>query len=216
MAAHERDDDLLRHDSVPTHRVPEELGRDLVEGVAEPPFAGTPETVSAPLPQDDPAAYDPHFEGDAQHRSPVAPPTTGQPRPQGAYPAPQAGYAPETYREPANPRGAYVREPVPHRTQAAINRMDEDDFESSIDYSHESGYTTRRGSAFSGSGYRRSRADEQRFKKDLKYGQYLEVPKGRRDLFASQRQQRTRIVAIVLALVAVLLVVALVLWLVLR
>lgn len=213
MAAHERDDDLLRQDSVPTHRVPEDLGRDLVEGLAEPPFRGTPETVSAPLPQDDPGAFDPNFEGDAQHRSPAAPPTTGQPRPQGS--AADAGYSPE-YREPANPRGAYVREPVPHRTQAAINRMDEDDFESSIDYSHESGYTTRRGSAFSGSGYRRSRADEQRFKKDLKYGQYLEVPKGRRDLFASQRQQRARTAAIVAVLVALVLIVALILWLVLR
>lgn len=68
MAAHERDDDLLQHDSVPTHRVPEDLGRDLVEGLAEPPFAGAPETVSAPLPQNDPAAYDPSFEGDAHHR----------------------------------------------------------------------------------------------------------------------------------------------------
>ncbi len=136
MAAHERDDDLLQHDSVPTHRVPEDLGRDLVEGLAEPPFAGAPETVSAPLPQNDPAAYDPSFEGDAHHRSPAAPPTTGQPRPQNA--APHSGYS-SSYREPSNPRGAYVREPVPHRTQAAINRMDEDDFESSIDYSHESG-----------------------------------------------------------------------------
>ena len=213
MAAHERDDDLLQHDSVPTHRVPEDLGRDLVEGLAEPPFAGAPETVSAPLPQNDPAAYDPSFEGDAHHRSPAAPPTTGHPRPQTA--APHSGYS-SSYREPSNPRGAYVREPVPHRTQAAINRMDEDDFESSIDYSHESGYTTRRGSAFSGSGYRRSRADEQRFKKELKYGQYLEVPKGRRDLFASQKQQRARTAAILAVLVAAALLVALILWLVLR
>lgn len=213
MTAHERDDDLLQHDSIPTHRVPEDLGRDLVEGLAEPPFTGTPETVSAPLPQDDPGAFDPHFEGDAHHRSPVAPPTCGQPRPQRA--AAQAAPAP-THCQPASPRGAYVREPVPHHTQAAINRMDEDDFESSIDYSHESGYTTRRGSAFSGGGYRRSRADEQRFKKDLKYGQYLEVPKGRRDLFASQQQQRARTAAIVAVLVAAVLIVALILWLVLR
>ena len=86
--------------------------------------------------------------------------------------------------------------------------MSEDDEASAIDYAHESDYTTRRGSMLSGAGYRRSRSDERRFKEGLKYGQYLEVPKGRRDLFATKKQQRNRRVAIAcIAVVAVAVVV---------
>lgn len=68
----------------------------------------------------------------------------------------------------------------------------------------------------SGAGYRRSRADEKRFKKDLRYGQYLSVPKGRRDLFSSKRQMQQRRVTMALVAVIAVAVVALVVWLIVR
>ncbi|MDO4429312.1 MAG: hypothetical protein Q4B91_07450 [Atopobiaceae bacterium] len=57
-------------------------------------------------------------------------------------------------------------------------------------------------------GHRRSRAEGVQLRRDLHYGQYLEIPKGRRDIFAS-RERKTRIKTAI-ALVAVLAVLAIV------
>ena len=202
MAEHERTERPTTGPAIPN------LGRtQRVTGLDLPDFDDEPPTVSTPTPEGDLSAVDPAFEGDLDHRSPdpeLARPTNTAPR--HAAPAPSVGRS----------REAFVREPVPHVTQPAVDLMDEDDTEGAIDYAHESGFTTRRGPVLSGAGYRRSRADEKRFKKDLRYGQYLSVPKGRRDLFSSKRQTQRRRVTMALAAVIALAVVALVVWLVVR
>lgn len=196
----------------------EELGsdNDRVRGVEPPDFNHEPETVSQPMAQDRPDSYDPAFEGtvdfersegrEAQQERRVIEDLDYQRRREDRVFEERAKQAPRHSSRTAEP---FVREPRPHRTQQPINLMSEDDEAADLDYTHESSYTTRGGLPLSGSGYRRSRNDAARFKKDLKYGQYLEVPKGRRDLFASQRQMRNRRVAlaVVLAVVVVVLII---------
>lgn len=207
----------------------EDLGRNKrITGLDPVDYGDEPETVSAPLPRRDPAAWDPNFEGSLPSNrqradvvtmsgDPAAHARVTEPGAQSALdvslnrereenPAP----APRHIKNPmpAEVRAPLTREPTPHRTQPPVDLMSEDDEASAIDYAHESDYTTRRGSMLSGAGYRRSRSDERRFKEGLKYGQYLEVPKGRRDLFATKKQQRNRRVAIAcIAVVAVAVVV---------
>ena len=101
----------------------------------------------------------------------------------------------------------YVRARPAHRSVEPI-----DDFANQADdidqyVSHDSDYTIR-GNAFEGASYRRSRAQQNRLRRDLHYGQYLEIPKGRRDIFVS-RERRTRVKTFI-ALVAVLAVLAVV------
>lgn len=200
MADHERTERPTTGPAIPN------LGRDQrIEGLGATDYKDQPETVSAPMPQTDPAAFDPSFEGDAGHRSPD---------PAAAKPANAAPARPSVpaHRVPlvGNEREPFVRDPVPHRTQPAVDLLEEEEAESAVDFSHESDFTTRRGSVLSGGGYRRSRADEKRFKKDLRYGQYLSVPKGRRDLFASKRQMQQRRLALVAIAVVVVVVLVLV------
>ena len=199
MADHERTERPTTGPAVPS------LGRtQRVRGLDLPDFDDEPPTVSAPEPAADLTAVDPAFEGDLDHRSPD--PSAARP----ANAAPRHGSAPMRGREP------FVREPVPHVTQPAVDLMEEDDTEGAIDYTHESDFTTRRGPVLSGAGYRRSRADEKRFKKDLKYGQYLSVPKGRRDLFSSKRQMQQRRMTVALVAVVAVAVAALIIWLLVR
>lgn len=111
---------------------------------------------------------------------------------------------PEPAPKPVTP---YVRKRPAHRTVEPIDDLAVDDpLEQAT---HESGYTNR-GSAFSGRAYRRSRAQGQQLRRDLHYGQYLEIPKGRRDIFVS-RERKARVKSIV-ALVAVLAVLAAVIY----
>lgn len=97
------------------------------------------------------------------------------------------------------------------RSVEPIDDLAQDD-EASAPITHDSGYTVR-GGALSGRAYKRSRAQGQQLRRDLHYGQYLEIPKGRRDIFAS-RERKTRIKTAValLVLLAVLAVVVFVVW----
>lgn len=109
------------------------------------------------------------------------------------------------------PRPApYVRQRPAHRSVEPINDFAQEDGESEV-VTHESGYTVR-GGALSGGAYRRSRAGSAQLRRDLQYGQYLEIPKGRRDIFAS-RERNTRIKTAV-ALVVVLVILAVVVFVV--
>lgn len=98
----------------------------------------------------------------------------------------------------------FVRERPAHRSAGSI-----DDFENEAEdlgsITHESSYT-RRGNPLSGRAYRRSRAQGEQLRRNLYYGQYLEIPKGRRDIFASrERMSRLRsaiALIVVLALLA--------------
>lgn len=100
----------------------------------------------------------------------------------------------------------YVRQRPAHRSVEPIDDLAEDE-EASIPMTHDSGYTVR-GSALSGRAYKRSRAEGQQLRRDLHYGQYLEIPKGRRDIFVS-RERKTRVKTFI-ALVAVLALLAVV------
>lgn len=94
----------------------------------------------------------------------------------------------------------YVRKRPAHRSVEPIDDLAEDE-EGVAPVTHDSGYTIR-GGALSGRAYRRSRAEGQQLRRDLHYGQYLEIPKGRRDIFVS-RERKTRVKTFI-ALVAVL------------
>ena len=95
-------------------------------------------------------------------------------------------------------RTPYVRASRPHRSQGSIDDLGQ---EVEPDYVNDSDYSTR-GGIGSGAGYRRSRSDMKQLRRDLHYGQYLEIPKGRRDIFAS-RERKNRVKS-VLALIVVL------------
>ena len=119
----------------------------------------------------------------------------------------------ESQREDAGARrpAPYVRQRPAHRSVEPIDDLAEEGVEPEV-MTHESGYTVR-GGALSGGAYRRSRAGGEQLRRDLHYGQYLEIPKGRRDIFAS-RERKTRIKTAValLVLLAVLAVVVFVVW----
>lgn len=119
----------------------------------------------------------------------------------------------ESQREDAGARrpAPYVRQRPAHRSVEPIDDLAEEGAEPEV-MTHESGYTVR-GGALSGGAYRRSRAGGEQLRRDLHYGQYLEIPKGRRDIFAS-RERKTRIKTAValLVLLAVLAVVVFVVW----
>lgn len=102
----------------------------------------------------------------------------------------------------------YVRQRPAHRSVEPI-----DDLASEADepetVAHDSGYTVP-GGMLTGRAYRRSRTEGSKLRRDLHYGQYLEIPKGRRDIFAT-RERRTRIKTAI-ALVVVLAVLAVVVY----
>jgi hypothetical protein len=158
--------------------------------------ATQPKSVSAALPQDDPLAQDPEFRGvvsdavfEEHTRDQLATNANGLDTFAASFDAKNNREVEslDGYEAPA----MFVRAPRQHVSQAPIDDLDEDEFEASIDYSHESNYTRRNLNPFEGSGYRRSRNDAAKFTKDLKYGRYLEVPKGRRDLFSAKRRHKT-------------------------
>ncbi|MBM6676149.1 hypothetical protein H6A07_05270 [Olsenella uli] len=102
----------------------------------------------------------------------------------------------------------YVRQRPAHRSVEPIDDLAQDPDEDGL-VTHDSDFTVR-GGALSGRAYRRSRAEGEQLRRDLHYGQYLEIPKGRRDIFAS-RERRTRIKTAV-ALFVVLAVLAVVVY----
>ena len=104
----------------------------------------------------------------------------------------------------------FVRERAPHHTQPPVNDLQADDAEQ--DYSYESSYTYSRRGPITSHTYRRSRSNVKRAKQELKYGQYLSVPKGSREIFGTRdRVHRKQMVAAGVAVVAIVVIILLVL-----
>lgn len=121
----------------------------------------------------------------------------------------QTGRPQESGTRPVT-RKPYVRQPRPRKTAEAIDNLEQDDLYATT-YVHDSNISVG-GAPLSSRPYSRSRSDTGRLQRDLHYGQLLEVPKGKRQIFASRersRQVRSRIclVAIIAALILVLVLV---------
>ena len=100
----------------------------------------------------------------------------------------------------------YIRQPKPRKTAEAIDDLGEDE-SYSAGFAHDSNIAVGGSLPLSGQPYRRSRADMGKLQRDLHYSQYLEIPKGRRQIFASrerERQIRSRIAAVVVIVVLLL------------
>lgn len=83
----------------------------------------------------------------------------------------------------------FVRPRAPHKTQAAIDDLGQDSG-GVQGYAHDSNVAV--GSMpFTDGGYRRSRSSMDQLK-GSRYGQYLEIPKGRRSIFSSRGQEKRR------------------------
>lgn len=109
---------------------------------------------------------------------------------------------------PAPAPAPYVRQRPAHRSVEPIDDFENEEGEPEH-IAHDSDFTAR-GGALSGLAYRRSRAEGEQLRRDLHYGQYLEIPKGRRDIFAS-RERKSRIKSAI-ALIVVLAVLAVVVY----
>ncbi|MCI1665745.1 MAG: hypothetical protein LKI25_05160 [Atopobiaceae bacterium] len=110
-------------------------------------------------------------------------------------------------------QATFVRRPQPHRTQPPVNDIEADEAVST-EYTHDSDFTMRRGNPLAGGhAYRKSRSGMPQMQHDLHYGQYLEMPKGSRSIFATREQRmRRRVVTIVIVVAIVAIVVALLVW----
>ena len=107
----------------------------------------------------------------------------------------------------------YVRERRAHKTVAPINDFARDE-EDEAAVSHDSEFTLSRAHHGHGSrSWRRSKAEIAQLKKDLHYGQYLQVPKGQRDIFV-KKERRMHAGSLIAAIVvlAIIAVVAYFLW----
>lgn len=123
-----------------------------------------------------------------------------------AFEARQTNQASEvTFSTPsAQPAPRYVRQRTPHRSQGTLDDI-ADDNEPFVTYTHDSNISVG-GAPLSGMAYRRARSRINRVN-NTRYGQYLEIPKGRRTIFASRERARRR--NSVLALFAVIILLAL-------
>lgn len=101
--------------------------------------------------------------------------------------------------EPEHP--VFERPARPRKTQEPIDDLSET---GSIDaiYVSDSDYA---GKGMADSSYRRSRSGIDQLRRDLHYGQYLEIPKGRRDIFRRKERWSNAgaLVAVVFVLAAV-------------
>lgn len=109
----------------------------------------------------------------------------------------------------------YVRQPRHHATQGAIN-----DFEpmaqntpSEPTTTHDSSYTLNSRTPIQSRSYRRARNEQMKFSQGNKYGQYLSVPKGNREIFASREQQsRKRKLIFGIVIAAAIIILLIVFW----
>lgn len=109
-------------------------------------------------------------------------------------------------------RTPYVRKQRPRKTQEAINDLEQDETYSQ-GFTHDSNVTVRGRNPLSGTAYSRSRANMPQLQRDLHYGQYLEIPKGKRQIFSSrERSAAIRSRAVMAAIVIVLIIVAIIAW----
>ena len=107
---------------------------------------------------------------------------------------------------------AYVREPHPHVSQPPVDDMQADEtYETS--YTHDTGFTTQKRGIASQGAYRRAQKQELKVRQELKYGQYLSVPKGNREIFGSREDARKKrvLVGVVIA-IAIVAIALIVLW----
>lgn len=144
-------------------------------------------------------------------------PTVGQPQSRSEYEPDSASYTAPAYGAQYDPeenawtaqyatRTPYVRKPRPRKTQEAIDDLADDNTPSAT-YAHDSNVAVGGVTPLAGRPYSRSRSDMGKLQRDLHYGQYLEIPKGKRQIFASRersRQIRSRIVIGVILVVLVL------------
>jgi hypothetical protein len=115
------------------------------------------------------------------------------------------------------PRGRtqapYQRPSAPRHTMPPVNDLAEDDAEAQTSYTHDSSYANTSFNPIASIDYRRTQQSLTKAKQDLKYGQYLEVPKGRRDIFTGkERSRRIRSVVSLVVVVAILGLVAYLIW----
>lgn len=110
-----------------------------------------------------------------------------------------------TASAPAAPR--YVRKRTPHRSQGTLDDLVDDSIPSAA-YTHDSNVSVGGATPLSGMAYRRARSNMSRVKNGSRYGQYLEIPKGRRTIFASRERARRRRSVLALFVVITLLVLA--------
>ena len=128
--------------------------------------------------------------------------------------APQVEPTIETQQPEDGPQGpeqrpAFVREPRHHISQPPVNDVQADDtFQTQ--YSHESGYTLSNRNRISRGAYRGAQSQETKVRQELKYGQYLSVPKGSREIFGSRERQRRRTIGVAAAVVAVIAIIVIV------
>lgn len=109
-------------------------------------------------------------------------------------------------------RELYTRPRAPHKTQPAINDDAADGTYSPEGYAHDSNIAIGGGVLSGGHSYRRARKSRSSMQQG-RYGQYLEVPKGRRSIFASRDRMRRRrslfsIIAVILVFVVIAIVIA--------
>ena len=76
---------------------------------------------------------------------------------------------------------------------------------------HDSDFTNR-GPLVGGNSYKRSRSDAEKLRRDLHYGQYLEIPSGKRTIFESQAQKKRRRSLVIAFAVIVVLLAVVVIW----
>ena len=124
----------------------------------------------------------------------------------GTAPAPERS----TARSSSKPR--YVRKRTPHRSQGTLDALDDQELSES-GYTHDSNIAVGGSTPLSGMAYRRSRNNMSRVRNGSPYGQYLEIPKGRRSIFASrERARRRRSVLALLAVITLLVFAAMFIW----
>ena len=111
---------------------------------------------------------------------------------------------------PAAEPAPYVRQRAQHRSVDPIDDFAAGDIAPEAT-THDSDYVGSRG--MGGRSYRRSREQGEQLRRDLHYGQYLEIPKGRRDIFVSrERKSRRRSLIACIVVLAILAVVVFFLW----
>jgi len=118
----------------------------------------------------------------------------------------------ETEQEHPHTTPRYVRQRTPHRSQGTLDDLTDESIPSAA-YTHDSNIAVGGATPLSGMAYRRSRNNMSRVRSGTRYGQYLEIPKGRRSIFASrERARRRRSVLALLGVVTLLVLAAMFLW----
>lgn len=154
-------------------------------------------------------ADDAHEPGN-HHRHASAPSAEEPSRASEFTPKPRTSEVTSTPRTPRH-QGAYVRKPRPRHTQPPVDDIQLDD-EIGRGYAYDSSYTVSTLSPLRKGAYRRARSSEAKVRQELKYGQYLSVPKGNREIFSTHNRARTRHLVAIAAVVAALLVLILLFW----